>query len=249
MVELKKRWLIWVISALLAFSAGLLANFPASIAYEAVRMQLPSQLTKLIGDVDGSVWNGQSTVTDEILSSTINWELKPVDRLFGGYGLILHIHDVDHDLRVKFDPEGNNNGRLQISGTISKELLNRQLAQFGVKVDQGIVIDSVVASLRDSQFSDVGGSVLWKGGRVSYTSSGTKTVQMPELKGLLSSAGDTLNLEVVKSGSSKPISIVTFQSNGWIGVEVKQEMGSLIMLPNRRVNRAGNVMEIKRKIY
>ncbi|MBV1959153.1 MAG: hypothetical protein KUG53_00335, partial [Pseudomonadales bacterium] len=83
----------------------------------------------------------------------------------------------------------------------------------------------------------------------SYTSSGTKTVQMPELKGLLSSVGDTLMLEVVKSGSSKPVSIVTFQSNGWIGVEVKQEMGKLIMLPNRRVNRAGNVMEIRRKIY
>ena len=249
MIESKKRWLIWVISALLAFSAGLLANFPASIAYEAVRTQLPLQLTKYIGDVDGSIWNGKSTVANEILRSTINWELKPIDRLFGGYGLILHIHDVDHDLRVKFDPEGKNKCRLQVSGTISKELLNRQLAQSGVKVGQGIVIDSVVASLRDSQFSDVGGSLLWKGGRVSYTSEGTKTVQMPELKGLLSSVGDTLILEVVKSSSDKPVSIVTFQSNGWIGVEVKQEMGRLIMLPKRRVNRAGNVMEIKRKVY
>ncbi|MBV1915810.1 MAG: type II secretion system protein N [Pseudomonadales bacterium] len=245
----RKHWLICAFSVAVAFSAGLLANFPASIAFERLRSQLPPKLAEMIGEVEGSVWSGQSTITDGSLKSTVNWELAPIGRLFGGYGLVLHVHDADHDLWIKADAEGEASGRVQVNGKISKDLVNRQLAEFGIRINQDIVVESLSVSMNDTQFSDAGGAVIWKGGRVSYTSSGTKTVQMPELTGLLSASEGTLVLNVVKHGMSEPISVIRLQPDGWLGVEVKQEMGNLILLPNRRLNRAGNVMEIKRKIY
>jgi hypothetical protein len=43
--------------------------------------------------------------------------------------------------------------------------------------------------------------------------------------------------------------VITFKADGWFGAEVKPRMAELILLPKRRVNRAGNVLEVKRKIF
>ena len=249
METLRKHTLLLLGASLLAFFAGLLSTFPASIAFEKIRAQLPPQLTEMISNVEGSIWNGQSTLTAELLQSRINWELNPIDGLLGGYGIVLHAHHIDHDLWLKLNPSGEKSGRLQISGTISSQLINRQLKPFSIIIDQDIELKALTASLKDEKFSNLSGTVLWQGGRVSYTAGETQTHQLPKLEGLLSSVDGTLVLNIVKAGSSKPISLITFQANGWLSLEVKPAMAGLILLPNQRVNRAGNVMDIKRKLY
>ena len=249
MIKIKKHWVLWLFSAVLAFSVGLLVNLPAAIAFDRINSQLPPEIAEVLSGLEGSVWNGQGSLRKGMLKSKVDWQFTPLELLSGGTGLELHLHEKDHDLQIKFDPDGKQNGRIEVSGMIDSALVNRQLALQGIRIKNDIELNAVRVAVNNDQFSEAGGSVIWKGGSVSYNSSGTKSLEMPALTGRLSTVDGELVLNIVEAGGSEPITVVTFKLDGWFGFLVKPRMADLVKLPNRRVNRAGNVMELKRKVY
>lgn len=249
MVDVKKHGFLWGVSAVLAFAVGLLVNFPAAVVYDKLKPELPTQITQALGNIDGSIWNGRAMLREGALKSEIDWALKPVDLIFGDPGLILRLYEADHDLEVTFNPSGQGNGRIELTGVVHSGLINRQLGPYGIRVNNDIQLNAIEVVLHDDHFSEGNGTVTWEGGTVSYNSPSPKTIQMPALRGLLSTDDGVLTLDITETGKSVPISTITFKADGWFGAEVKPTMAELILLPKRRVNRAGNVLEVKRKIF
>lgn len=262
MIEnIRRHWFLWLISVVSAFTVGLLINFPATFAYAKLKPELPPALAKVINGIEGTIWDGSATLRQGTLESTIDWQLNPIDMAFGGPALLLHLHENDHDLVVKLsagfgDSGGNsgadgsgNSGRVELAGVVDKSLINNQLRPYGIAVNNDVQLNALSVVLRDGQFSDGSGTVTWKGGTVSYNSPSSQSIQLPELHGLLSTENGVLYLNIVQMGGTLPMGTISFKADGWFSAEVKPAMAELVLLPNRRVNRAGNVLEIRRKVF
>jgi len=246
---IKKHWFLWLMSAALAFGVGLVVNLPAAVVYDRFKPEIPAQIAAAVDDIDGSIWAGRGTVREGSLKTNIEWNIDLVDLIFGGTGLVLQLQESDHNLIAKMDFFGTDSGQIQLSGTINSSLVNQQLSAYGIRMGSDIQLEDLVVALSDNNFSEGSGSIEWKGGLVSYNSPNVKTIQMPELHGLLSVEEGALLLTIVEAGKSAAITMVSLKLDGWFAVKVKPAMAELILLPNSRVNRAGNVLEIKRKIF
>jgi len=249
MQTIKKHWFLWSISAVLAFALGLLVNFPAAIAYDKFKPELPKQVSNLLSDVTGSVWNGQATLSEGPLKTQVSWVLSPASFFTNDPTIKLYLTEIGHNLKVELTPQNDANGQVDISGLINSRFVNQQLKTNGIRISSDISVNELQVTVVDRQFSAASGTITWPGGTVGYNYPDVKNIQMPELTGALSVNGGALVIAITQTGKSTGISTLTFKLDGWVGVEVKPEMADLILLPNRRVNRAGNVMEIKRKLF
>lgn len=232
------KGLLLFLVAVGCYAVGLVVSLPTAFVLQQLEPKLPRGGMPLhLTDPQGTLWNGQATLSAKPLEGRLAWVVQPgglvrgelplsVDFLAAGTALTVQlIGHLDRDVQATLA------GRLALAA-LDPMLRQHQLSLPGEVNLQAVRLDydAGTAWLRQAE-----GRLDWPGGEVSYRAGREQRVtQVPPLTGVLSLQGEDLHLAIDLAETGKNLIEIRLGRDGTARVEVRRRLVDVLQLPVRQ---------------
>lgn len=223
------KYFLYCLIGLFSFLAFLLVTAPAAPVVSFFKADIESQVPDLrILAVNGSVWQGESTVVfRDFLPSTVHWDLQTTALLSGEALTDLVVTGEHHDLQARASINADSATIHSATGNITAEYINHIGKKFGFTFSGDLDINQLgLTASNNGRIKDAIGKFHWSGGRVVVDSSSqVLNMVLPPLSGELGMRGQDLTFAITDAGQA--LIDITLKPDGWAEVAVKSRMANL----------------------
>jgi hypothetical protein len=222
------KW--YLLIGVIAYGVFLLVNFPVSVAINGLQKIAPN-LPVEISQPDGSIWNGQATITQPILGPThIQWSLHIASLLTGSIALDLQAKSTKANIKTEIDLSQSNIVISNTKGSIYPSLINPLIHAQNAKMQGDITIDQLNAEISFDPIAakNSQGQIVWQGGDVKYKNGrNQKTATLPIIIGRVSDNEGQLTMTLHEEDGTQ-IASAFVKPDGWAGAKIKRRLVDLV---------------------
>jgi len=166
---IKKAFLVLTLF-LLSFGVFLVANLPASVAWNHGVLPYTSvKSSKVVAKAfSGTVWNGQAHIVYRHVEGVLSWDLKMRELLLGRLPVELSLHSTVGELDANLEAGVFNQKLVIDSARIDMPKLNPFFRAKRIKLDGELFAKNIEVQLDEQVLASIDGRFNWSGGAVAY---------------------------------------------------------------------------------
>ncbi|OOV87637.1 hypothetical protein BTA35_0206300 [Oceanospirillum linum] len=257
-VFFSRKWVKFILP--IAFFLGLIANFPAKVAWGYVEksLKLPEELSLV--SIGGTAWNGHSVLSisnkDQLLQFKVDWQLGLPALLSHGRFFSLALSHPGTKLELTATPNWRLTGlKGQVSGHIHPLLLNPFLKQNKAWISGTASVNRLGFSFVDGKPETLSGAIVWQGGDTYFLPPGGRSPQLiryPQLAIRVSTQSQTgdIHATVTRLGDDGALVSGVLNQDGWLSVRVNGRLKEAVPdLPVPRKPADQALIKYKEKVF
>jgi len=222
----------YVLVGSLSFGLFAINQLPANLVWRTAGAQFAPVIPFTVEAVGGSLWDGfvvgrpQGPFNERML---VHWDFQPSALLLGRLAIGLGLEGSS----FKFSGTGYTGmagkGFYDVSAIADASMLNPFVQSMGVSASGKLNIDELAVALNsDMQVTDASGQVMWSGGAVSASFSGSpEQYTIPSVAGAVSQRMNGAFIDLKQVDGGKPLGEVGVTGDGILSVTVLQRVMTL----------------------